>query len=89
MKDVSAVHDQIVTLFQEKLNLEVPSVDTDLIEAGILDSLSFVELIVSLEEMFGTGIPSDDIEIDNFRSISRIAALITGVTESASWRGVA
>lgn len=81
MKELIPLYDRITRIFSEKLNLEVPGVETDLVEAGILDSLAFVELIVCLEEEFGTGIPTDDIEIDNFRSVVRIANLIVGKME--------
>lgn len=81
MTDVRALHQQIINLFSEKLNLEVPSVDTDLVEAGLLDSLAFVDLIVSLEQEFGVNVAIDEIEIDNFRSIARIAEFVVVRTE--------
>src|SRR5687768_755772 len=46
MPATSALREQIVRLFADALQLEVPSVDTDLFETGILDSLAFVELLL-------------------------------------------
>ena len=71
------LHDQLTELFRDKLHLDVPSPDTDLIEAGLLDSLQFVQLVVHLEEDFGTQVSMDDLEIDHFRSIDSIAAFLT------------
>ncbi len=68
--------DHIKTLFLQKLNMEVPSVDTDLLDTGLLDSLQLVELLVVLEQEFGTTISFDEIELDNFRTIRNIAHLI-------------
>ncbi len=68
---------KIAKVFTEKLNLEVPSTESDLFETGLLDSLKFVELLVKLEEVFGTRIAIEDLEIDNFRSIQKIAAFVT------------
>jgi acyl carrier protein len=47
------VHHKLTELFAKKLNLEVSSVDTDLVGTGLLDSLALVELLAQLEETFG------------------------------------
>ncbi len=69
---------RISTLFAERLNVEVPAVDTDLFETGILDSLQFVELLAALEEAFGVRVSVEEIVIDDFRTISRIAHFLDG-----------
>ena len=66
----------IAGLLAEKLNVGVPSEDADLFETGILDSQKFVELLLHIEQQFDTQIAIEDFEIENFRSIGRIAALI-------------
>ena len=68
---------RITTLFLERLNREVTSIQTDLLETGILDSLAFVELIYHVEQEFGVQVSVDDLEIDNFRSIAKIAEFIS------------
>jgi len=70
------LNDQIIHLLSERVHIEVPSADTDLMESGLLDSLTLVELMSSLEEQFGIHISIDEIEFDNFRSASRIAELV-------------
>ena len=72
----SRMCDQITELLLEKVHVEVPSVDTDLMEAGILDSVTLVEVILNLEETFGTKINLEDVELDQFRSVARIAELV-------------
>ena len=67
---------QIIQLFAEKLNIEVPSTDTDLIATGLLDSLRLVELLLEIEASLGCRIPVDEIDLDDLRSVSRIAKLI-------------
>jgi acyl carrier protein len=54
----------------------VPAPDTDVFESGLLDSLAFVDLLGALEHEFGVTIALDDLEVDNFRSIDRIAEFI-------------
>ena len=69
-------YERIARLFLTRLNLEVPSPETDLFDAGVLDSMAFVELLVRLEEEFGIEVPFDSLEIDNFRSIEHIARFV-------------
>lgn len=67
---------QLTQLFASNLNLAVASPKLDLIAAGLLDSLVFVELLVQLEREFDVQIDLDNLEVDNFRSIASIAAFI-------------
>ena len=68
--------DQILKIFQHGLNLEVPSIETDLIETGVLDSLLLVDLLLRLEVQFQISISPEDLETDNFRSIEGITSLV-------------
>ena len=70
------IQTEIAGVLAEKLNVDVPSEDTDLFETGILDSQKFVELLLHIEQQFGTHIAIEDFEIENFQSIGRIATLI-------------
>jgi len=72
----SALQQQINALFVEKLNLDVPSVETDLIETGLLDSLSLVELLAQLEVTFNVSISLDDLDLDNFRSLESVTRFV-------------
>ena len=67
---------QVYKLFREQMRLEIPSVDTDLLETGVLDSLTFVDLLVHLESTFGLKISVEELEIDQFRSVAKIAELV-------------
>lgn len=84
MSDSGNLERQLTRLFAEKLNVEVPSVETDLIETGLVDSLTFVEFLAQLEEVFGIQVSLEELEIDRFRTISRIAAFITTKTQPRS-----
>jgi len=76
MIEHNGVHQKLTELFAKKLNLDVSSVDTDLVGTGLLDSLALVELLAQLEETFGVSISTDDLELENFRSIARIAGFV-------------
>jgi methoxymalonate biosynthesis acyl carrier protein len=72
----SAAERAVAQLFLERLEVGVPSGDTDLFETGILDSLRFVELLAALEERFGMRVSVEELELDDFRTLSRIAAFV-------------
>jgi acyl carrier protein len=76
MPDSRTLEPLISRLFAEKLNVDVPSVETDLIETGLVDSLIFVEFLAQLEEGFGIHLSLEDLEIDRFRTIARIASFV-------------
>lgn len=67
----------IRAVLRDHLTVMVESPDVDLLETGLVDSIGLVELILQLEDRFGVSLPMDTLEIDDFRSINRIADLIT------------
>ena len=77
MPDAEVIQGQVARLLAEKLNLQVQGSDTDLIETGILDSLTFVGLLHELELMYQIQFSLDDLDIDRFRSIRRIAEFLS------------
>ena len=74
--DLAAVTERLGALFAETFHIEVPSPDTDLLESGLLDSFQFVELLLQLERRFGVRVRIDDIELDDLRTLARIARLV-------------
>lgn len=70
------LEDQISRILSEKLHLDVHSSEVDLFETGVVDSMALVSLLASLEEKFGISVLLEDLEIDHFRSISRIAEFV-------------
>lgn len=52
------------------------NVNLDLIDDLGFDSINMLQLILELEEKFEISISDDDLDIDNFKSIKSIIALI-------------
>jgi D-alanine--poly(phosphoribitol) ligase subunit 2 len=74
--DANAIIERLGALFVESFHIDVPSPDTDLLESGILDSFQFVELLFQLERKFGVRIKIDDLDLEDLRSLARIARLV-------------
>lgn len=89
MADSTSLEKQLIRLFAEKLHVEVPSVGTDLIDTGLVDSLAFVEFLAQLEAGFGIRVSLEDLEIDRFRTVSSIARFIASKNGAAAATGPA
>jgi acyl carrier protein len=78
---VSASHDPLIAevqkVFAERLSIDVSSPTQDLLDAGLLDSVSLVELLLELESRYGVSFPLEELDMDDFRTLTRIGALIS------------
>jgi D-alanine--poly(phosphoribitol) ligase subunit 2 len=75
---------QVEDVVSERAGIDVPTTSTDLLEAGLIDSLALVTLIVALEETFGVQLPLDDFDVDHFRSVDAMAGFLASVGASGS-----
>ncbi|GAB4194978.1 MAG: hypothetical protein OHK0022_11380 [Roseiflexaceae bacterium] len=50
--------------------------DTDIFAAGWVNSLFAMQLVLFVENEFGVSVGDEDLDIDNFRSVSAISSLI-------------
>lgn len=74
----------LTALFRDKLFIDVPSADTDLISSGLIDSLQLVQLLLHIESELGHRIALDEIELDDLRSVARLAGAISAKTAIAA-----
>jgi acyl carrier protein len=88
MTDIS-IQQSLLQFFRDRFDVEPPSTDTDLIEAGILDSLMLIELVVFIEEQFQVVTELDDLEMDNFLTIDDMARFVAARLPSDGREGVA
>lgn len=68
---------RIAALISETLQVEVPTADTDLIDAGLIDSLALVSLITEIEAEFGVALPLDEFDVESARSVEGLAAYVS------------
>ena len=82
MLDRPNAHRKLLDIF-DRMGLDVPTIDTDVFATGLIDSMSFVELLAELEQQFGFVFSLDDLEMDNFRTVRAIATVL-GAEESGA-----
>jgi acyl carrier protein len=78
-----AVRRRLERLFVDALNMEPPSADADLIERGLLDSLTLIELLHAIEQEFRIEIPLE-LDIERFRTIERLAEFVSDCSPSGA-----
>jgi acyl carrier protein len=79
---------EIQALLEETLSVQVEA-ETNLFETGVLDSVTLVQVILQLEERFRFHVPMEDIEVDFFASVTKIAELVAKRSRNSSQFGSA
>ena len=70
------LQERIGRMVRDRLHVEIHDPNADLFETGIIDSLGLVELLLGLESEFGIRMSTEDLDVDNFRSLARIATYV-------------
>lgn len=68
---------RVSRILREEMYLEVPAPDEDLFASGVLDSLTFVELLVHLEEELGRPVSLEELDLEDLQTIEKIARLMS------------
>ncbi len=71
------IREFILEEFAEGDAIEITA-DMHLIEEGIVDSLGIFILVGFLEQEYGVSISEEDLDVDNFASLTTIARLVAG-----------
>lgn len=72
----SAIEREIQDFLATRLKTTVPA-DADLFASGLVTSMFAMELVVHLEGTYSVAIVGSDLKLDNFRTVERMAALVT------------
>lgn len=80
---IDGVADRVRRIFSEKLQIDVGP-ETDILRAGVLDSMAFVQLIVELEDEFDLSVDVATMALDDFRSPAAIERFVRGRLAKAS-----
>lgn len=76
MDEPSIVEQRVLALFRDRLHIDVPATDVNLFDSGVLDSLRLVDLLLYLERDLGLTISFDDVDLERFQSVARIAVFV-------------
>jgi acyl carrier protein len=69
---------KIIKLFlSNKIKNYDLNIDDDIFELGLVDSLFAMQLVTFIEQEFQVSISNDDLELENFKSISAMQKFVT------------
>ena len=74
--DAQAPADVLLAHLSARGRTEVTE-DQDLFATGLVTSLFAMELVVHIEQTFDVEIGGSDLQMENFRTVGRMSALIT------------
>jgi acyl carrier protein len=73
---VDGTEAMVLEVFRDALHIDVASVDIDVIENGLLDSLALVTLVFELEQRCSISIAFDTLDVDDFRTVRSITRVV-------------
>lgn len=81
----SEIQDKLLDFISAHFRMPRTAIDAEasLVDQGVIDSFGFVEIVAFLEETFGITIADEQINGENFGSVTRIVGFVTSVSESA------
>lgn len=74
--DQRSLEARIRLILRENLHISPQSEGDELLASGMIDSLGLVEVVVLLEKEFSIQVRMDDLDPENFRTLSSIAGLV-------------
>jgi len=83
VEPVDKLQQQITDIFAERFETRLASPQVDLLETGLVDSVKIVELVLEIEQRFGVSLPFEELEIEDFRTVPRLAERIARTTPAA------
>ena len=83
MQELERVRAGIFEIFVECLDTRLASDQVDLLEGRLVDSVKLVDLVLQIEQRFGVTLPFEELEIEDFRTVPRLAERIARTTPAA------
>ncbi len=68
--------DRVRAIITDQLHIDVFDDHTNLIDSGLIDSMSLVELFMILDEDLGVSVANEDLDLDDFRTVDSIARFV-------------
>lgn len=75
--DRREIEQVLLQRLSEDFGLADISAATPLFSAGRLDSVHMLELVITLDEIFGVSVPALEVSLDRFDSVERISAYLS------------
>ncbi|MEM6469273.1 MAG: acyl carrier protein [Planctomycetota bacterium] len=80
---VSDSNARLIKFIREELVADPDAIsdETDLLGSGHIDSMGIMRLVNHLESEFGVSVPPEDVTIENFETVTKIASYLEAQTK--------
>ncbi len=76
MNPLRIIEKEILGLLRDRMGIDVPGAEVDLLAAGHMDSLMLAELLSLLESDLAVRVPIEALDLDQIRSVAGIARAV-------------
>ena len=76
MEALEKLESGIIEIVAQCFDTRLTSAEVDLLEERLVDSVKLVDLVLQIEQRFGVTLAFEELEIEDFRSVSRLAERI-------------
>ena len=76
MSETTSTQTQILSFIEARFPQARIETGQDIFSLGFINSLFAMELVMFIEKTFGLTIPNDELQIDNFRTVQAMSALV-------------
>ena len=73
---------KIRSFFEKYIRNDEFDDDEDVFSSGLVNSLMAMQLVLFVEKEFGVTVENEDLDLDNFRTVKRVAEFIQRKTSS-------
>lgn len=63
------------------LDIDVEDIETDFITENNIDSITFIEIIINIEEEFSILIPEENLLMEEMNTVSKIANIVNELAD--------
>ena len=76
MDELERLEAGIIQIFASCFDTRLTSAEVDLLEERLVDSVKLVDLVLQIEQRFGVALAFEELEIEDFRTVARLAERI-------------
>jgi acyl carrier protein len=82
LEELEKLRTGLLQIFVECFDTRLASDEVDLLEERLVDSVKLVDLVLQIEQRFGVTLVFEELEIEDFRTVSRLAERIARATSA-------
>ena len=88
MNQHTSIRNNVISIVCKTLTLESIEYEEDLIDSGLLDSLSLVQLMVALEDEFNIRIEPEELDFEDYRSVKSMTEMIKRISNGTTQKKI-